>query len=91
MLFGGPVDPYFRLSLLLQTRTAGELLWAYNLRHVDLLERFVGATLRERATFTDGMTTLTERLPRWIKSASNRDAVLRGLARLRAISSDSAA
>ena len=91
MIFGGPVDPYFRLSLLLQTRTAGELLWAYNLRHVDVLERFVRATLRERAVFTDGMATMTERLPRWIKSSSNRTAVLRGLTRLRTIAAEPSA
>jgi hypothetical protein len=40
---GGPVDPFFRCPLWLQTDCRGQVLWAYNERHLDVLETYVGA------------------------------------------------
>ncbi|MBP2472260.1 hypothetical protein JOF53_001132 [Crossiella equi] len=81
--FGGPVDPYFRLPLWLQADCRGELLWALNREHLDYLESYVSARLREHEPghFT---LSLVARLPRWLTSAKNRDEVLRVLGRLRA-------
>ena len=47
--------------------------------------RLVGAGLRERAADRAGWrnSSLASRLPRWILSAGNREAVRKGLARLR--------
>jgi hypothetical protein len=61
-------------------------LWAYNLQHLDLIRRFVAADLRERAPWYDHgrKMTLVARLPAWMKSAKNRDEVLRAVDRLRA-------
>ncbi|SFJ80810.1 hypothetical protein [Streptomyces pini] len=93
---GGPVfhrspagtarDPYFGAPLLLQTRTRHGLLWAYNLRHLDLIERYVRASLRERAHWYDIGTgkTLVASLPVWIKRGRNRDEILRAVRRARA-------
>lgn len=79
-----PVDPFFGLPLWLRTQVAGEELWAYNAEHLAALESFVGATLRERGARGPGRTmSMAARLPRWMKTAKNRDAVLAGLARLR--------
>jgi hypothetical protein len=80
-------DDYFELPLWLQTPCCGEVLWAYNERHISFLEDFVGARLRERVR--DGKygwsnRSLASRLPAWIKSAKNRDEVMKGLSRLRA-------
>ncbi len=82
---------YDQLELWLQTPCCGETLWAYNKEHLDFLEQYVAATLRER-THPDGTTrsqtparnsTLASRLPAWIKSAKNREAVLKGIGKLR--------
>ncbi|MFG2916755.1 hypothetical protein ACGF0D_28205 [Kitasatospora sp. NPDC048298] len=81
--FGGPADPYFRLPLWLDADCRGRRLWAYNPAHLDLLEGYVGAGLRERATAPASMTLLA-RLPAWVKSAKHRDDVLRTIRRLRA-------
>jgi hypothetical protein len=61
-------------------------LWAYNLQHLDLIRRFVAADLRERAPWYDHgqKMTLVARLPAWMKSAKNRDELLRAVDRLRA-------
>ncbi|HEX8002521.1 MAG TPA: hypothetical protein VF519_07485 [Mycobacteriales bacterium] len=80
--YGTPHDPYLDLPLWLVTGVGGETLWAYNAEHLDLIEAFVSATLRERVADRTHYT-LVERLPAWLKAAGNRDAVLAGVARLR--------
>ncbi|MDQ0306497.1 hypothetical protein J2S46_001053 [Kitasatospora herbaricolor] len=83
-VFGGPVDPYFRLPLwLVADCCGGRRLWAYNLAHLDLLEGYVGAGLRERTAIPRSMS-LVERLPAWVKSAKHRAEILRTVRRLRA-------
>jgi hypothetical protein len=79
------VDDYFGLELWLQAPCAREVLWAYNHRHLAKLEEFVAASLRERRTTDLGWrnSSLHSRLPRWMKLAKNRDAVLRTIARLK--------
>jgi hypothetical protein len=79
-------DPYFRRPLWLQTQTQHGSLWAYNLPHLDLIRRFVAADLRERAPWYDTgqKMTLVARLPSWMKSAKNRDEVVRAVDRIRA-------
>jgi hypothetical protein len=61
-------------------------LWAYNLDHLDLLQHFVQAPLRERAPWYDTRQkmTLVARLPLWIKRARNRDEILRAISRIHA-------
>ncbi|MFC9705082.1 hypothetical protein ACFTWD_30815 [Streptomyces sp. NPDC056943] len=75
-------DPYFGLPLWLQTETRHGWLWAYDLEHLDLIRRFVEASLRERS-YGGGMT-LVARLPVWIKQTKNRDEVLRAVGRIQA-------
>lgn len=80
-------DWYFGYPLWLQTPCCGQKLWAYNEPHLRFLEEFVAADLREREPRLRHSTSLTyaARLPRWLQVAGNRDEVLRGLARLRAM------
>ncbi|MEW9532434.1 hypothetical protein AB0B72_28180, partial [Microbispora sp. NPDC049125] len=47
-------DPFFGLHLWLQTPCCGNVLWAYNIRHLDLLEGYIGADLRERVLRSRG-------------------------------------
>ncbi|MGY1496102.1 hypothetical protein ACW4TU_05675 [Streptomyces sp. QTS52] len=79
-------DPYFHLPVWLQTETRHGRLWAYNLEHLAYIRRFVAASLRERAPWYDTgrKMTLVARLPVWIKSAKNRDEVLRAIDRIQA-------
>ncbi|GAA4607747.1 hypothetical protein BJY16_006490 [Actinoplanes octamycinicus] len=80
--WGGPVDPYFRLPLWLRARCCGgRTLWAFNEAHLALLAGYVGAPLRERNPQRPGLT-MVARLPRWLKSAKNRDEILRTITRL---------
>jgi hypothetical protein len=84
---GAARDWYFGYPLWLQTSCCGETLWAFNEPHVRFLEEFVSAELRERAPQWRHSTRLTyaSRLPRWVQLGANREDVLRGLARLRAL------
>ncbi|MGP3683292.1 hypothetical protein ACTVZO_01030 [Streptomyces sp. IBSNAI002] len=79
----GPVDPYCQRPLWLQASCCGHVLWAYNGRHLHLLETYVAAKLRERGEPAPGApTSLVERLPTWMKTARNRTEVLRTIRRL---------
>ncbi|WP_217236467.1 hypothetical protein [Streptomyces sp. AC555_RSS877] len=73
-------------TLWLRAETRHGEIWAYNLEHLDLLRRFVAATLRERPPWYEHGPKMTyvARLPAWIKCAGNRDEVLRAVDRLRA-------
>jgi hypothetical protein len=80
-----PTDGYFGLDLWLQVRCVGHTLWAFNRRHLDVLERYVAATLRERQRTDEGWrnASLVSRLPRWMTSGAHREDVLSALAALR--------
>lgn len=83
--FGGPVDPYFGYPLWLSTPASRGVLWAYNGKHLDYLEAFIGAKLRggPRGRTGDYRQTLVEKLPAWIKSAKHRDELLALITELR--------
>ena len=73
------VDWYFHQPLWLVISCCGETLWAYNGRHLDFLEEFVRAGIRE--AYPNG--TLASRIPAWMKSARNREDVLKCIEKLR--------
>lgn len=80
-----PIDPFFREPLWLRADCCGgNTLWAFHERHLDLLERFVAAKLRERGLGNRPGMTLVARLPAWITTAKHRDEILRTIAKLRA-------
>ncbi|EMD28868.1 TFIIB-type zinc ribbon-containing protein [Amycolatopsis azurea] len=79
-----PIDPFFHEPLWLRADCRGNTLWAFHERHLDLLERFVAAKLRERGPGDDPGMTLVARLPSWMTAAKNRDEVLRAITKLRA-------
>jgi hypothetical protein len=79
--------PERKLSLFLVTQVAGQTLWVENLVHLDALEEYLGASLRERGPVA-GLTMMA-RLPAWMKASTNRVKVLRGLAQLRALAARS--
>lgn len=79
---GEAYDPHFGYPLWLQAPCSGHTLWAYNAEHLAFLKQYVEATVRERAP--NANATLASRLPKWMKAAKRRPAVLRAVASLEA-------
>ena len=79
---GTDVDPWFHLPLRLRTSACGHTVWAYNRRHLELLRSFVAARHRTRDATPTRIHSVASRLPEWFKLASNRDELLRAIARL---------
>ncbi len=83
LIFGAPVDPFFHLPVWLCVEFSGEILWAYNLEHLDFLAEHVGAKLRERNGFQFNVRSIGARLPRWMTTAKNRESVLKAIEKLK--------
>ncbi len=83
------MDWYFHYPVWLSTSCGRETLWAYNEEHLDYLESYVSATLRERAPASPESATrvrnasLASRLPSWLTAAKNREKVLAAIGKLR--------
>lgn len=82
LVFGAPVDPFFKLPVRLQIECCGQLLWAYNLEHLAFLQQHVEAKLRERNGFQYQVRSIGARLPRWMTAAKNRAEVLKAIEKL---------
>ena len=84
---GAAVDWYFHYPLWLQTSCCGEVLWVYNLAHLAWLRQFVQAKQRTRVYNPEhgwSNRSVASRLPKWLKLAKNRDAILRAIDKLQA-------
>lgn len=57
-------DWYFGLPLWLKVSCCGEVLWAFNERHLDYLEAYIGATIRKEVPNVN--SSMASRLPAWI-------------------------
>lgn len=71
----------FGLELYLKTPTRWGELFVYNQEQLSALKSFIQAPLRER-TQSAGNSSYFSRLPAWIKSARNRQEILKALLRL---------
>ena len=83
---GNPTDGVFEFDLWLTSQCNGHPLWAFNLKHLIYLENYISADLRERSRDDKlgwSNSSLTSRLPKWMKSAKNREALLKAIAQLR--------
>ena len=79
-------DDYFHEILWVRGMCHSKEIWAYNWRHLDLIEKYVSATHRVQLQDQDrgwANRTFLNRLPKWIASAKNRDEVLRTIERIR--------
>ena len=76
-LFGGDVDPYFLLPLWYKTFIGENVLWAYNLTHLELLEKHIKADLRTRNGLENRNKSVASRLPKWMTSKKNRVIILK--------------
>jgi hypothetical protein len=80
-----PSDGYFDYRLWLKKNCCGHSLWAFNKRHLDFLENYVQAELREHPNDGRGYanSSLASRLPKWIKSRKNREQILASIQKLK--------
>lgn len=79
-------DDYFGMPLLLTANFKGHLFWAYNDEHLAELKAFIEAELRERHHLIGRSNgSMISRLPLWIKSAKNRDELLKLIEKLEKI------
>lgn len=70
-------EMWYNLTLWYQKEFEGSIFWAYNLDHIDYLERYISADLRERNVEGSSNSTLISRLPRFVKAAKNREKLLK--------------
>ena len=82
-IFGAPIDPNFHLPVWLTTNCCNNTLWAYNYEHLEFLRAHVDAKLRERNLDDMQNRSLGSRLPRWMTSKKNREAVLKAIEQLK--------
>jgi Zn ribbon nucleic-acid-binding protein len=71
---------YFQAELWLQAPFKNEIFWAYNDKHLEYLERYIAATIREHKDRTG--FTLLEKLPKFYHEAKNREALLKIISKL---------
>jgi hypothetical protein len=80
ILIGDPCDWYFQLPLYLQIECSGNTLWALNLEHLNYIESYIEAGLRESHPY---YLSVESRLPKWMKLAKNREDVLKAIQKLK--------
>lgn len=83
MIFGGNIDPFFKLQLWLQIDTAYGILWAYNYEHLTFLESHIIAGHRYRNNSDNMNRSIGSRLPKWMKSKKNRENILAIISKLK--------
>lgn len=72
---------YFQAELWLQAPFKNDIFWAYNDKHLEYLERYISATIREHKDRTG--FTLLEKLPKFYHEAKNRESLLKIIAKLK--------
>ena len=68
-------------ELWLKAPFKNDVFWAYNDKHLEYLERYISATLREHKDRTH--FTLLEKLPKFYHEAKNREGLLKIISKLK--------
>lgn len=68
---------WYNLPLWFQKEVNDSIFWAYNQDHIDYLERYIQADLRERNSKMNVTSSLVSRLPQFVKAAKNREKLLK--------------
>ncbi len=76
-----PANQFFNAELWLTASFKSELFWAFNDKHLEYLERYISAGLREHKERTH--FTLLEKLPKFYHEAKNRDSLLKIISKLK--------
>ncbi|MFD2202050.1 hypothetical protein [Shivajiella indica] len=74
-------NSYFNASPWLSADFKGQHLFACNAAHLEYLEKYIAADLRENKDRQ--FFTMLEKLPKWMQSAKNREALLKQIALLK--------
>ena len=77
----GAAHQFFKAELWLKASFKSDTFYAFNDKHLDYLERYIGANLREskdRQHFT-----LLEKLPKFYHDAKNREALSKIISKLK--------
>jgi len=72
-------DWYFCFPLWLQVPCRGNVLWAFNEQHLEVLENYIKGKQRAQPQHR----SLISKLPAWIKSSKNRPEILKCIGVLR--------
>jgi hypothetical protein len=62
-------DKWYNLPLWFQKEVGDNIFWAYNMNHINYLERYIEAGLRERNSKVNYNSSLVAHLPKFVKSA----------------------
>lgn len=73
------IDSIFGLELALKETTRHGTVWVYGKPHLNELKQYIEAKLREGVTEE---WSYFSRLPTWLKSAKNREIVLKAILKL---------
>lgn len=78
-------DWYFGLPLWLSISCCNEQLSFFNYEHLNYIEHYIHAPLRERTRGKYGWVnqSIVSRLPRWMKSHKNRDRIIHAIDNLK--------
>ena len=82
-IVGREIDPFFHLPLWLKTDFEGHTFWAYNIEHLEFLQGHIEAKLRERNGQELFNRSMGSRLPKWMTSKKNREALLKKINELK--------
>lgn len=77
-------DPYFHYPLYFQTSYKGKLIWAINREHLQYLIDYLSADIRiPQSNDCTTMRSQSDILPAFMKSAKNREGIVKLLTKLR--------
>ncbi len=77
-------DPYFHYPLYFQTGYKGKLIWAINREHLQYLIDYLSAEIRiPQSENCNTMLSQSDKLPAFMKSAKNREGIVKLLTKLR--------
>lgn len=70
-----------KYELYLKVKTCGKTLWFYNEEHIDYVEKYVEANLRERVKINESWynKSIGSSLPQWVKDKNNRERILKAI------------
>ncbi len=81
-------DPYFNYPLYFQAGFRGKVIWALNREHLQYLIDYLTADLRTvKSDFYETYKTMrsqSDRLPKFMKTAKNREGIIKALTKLQA-------
>lgn len=74
-------DQYYGLDFWYKINFKNNCLWAYNLEHLNDIQKYVEAEVRKR--HNGEYQSVLEKLPKWISSKKNRPEIVKALEKLR--------